>query len=157
LANTADELDREGAFDPKTPEDARKWVLRAIVIRRGQPLFRNKLLKAYGRRCAITEFDAEPALEAAHIKPFNEAGTNSVRNGILLRADLHTLFDLHLIAIDPRDCRLRVSGQLSQTAYWALDGKYVRMPKDSLARPDRDAIELRWQTFTEQEGNGGRS
>jgi hypothetical protein len=157
LAETVDELEREGAFDRTSRDDARRWDLRAIVIRQGQPRFRRELLNAYGGRCAITGCDAAPALESAHINSYNGAATNSVTNGILLRAELHTLFDLDLIAIDPRDWHLRVSSQLRWTVYWDLDGRPLRIPDAPSARPNRDAIASRWQAFIEREGDGGQS
>ena len=102
LSALADQLDRDGIFDPTNLQDAQVRVLRAVAVREGQPRFRAALLSAYGSRCAITECDAAPALEAAHIKPYESAMTNVVSNGILLRADIHTLFDLNLIGIRPR-------------------------------------------------------
>jgi putative restriction endonuclease len=75
-------------------EDMRDWALRCIAARRGQAAFRAALIDAYGGRCSITGCDAVEALEAAHISPYKGDHTNDVTNGLLLRADLHTLFDL---------------------------------------------------------------
>lgn len=81
-------------FDASSIVDARERVLGQIVRRRGQQEFREKLLVAYEGRCAITGCDAIEALEAAHIVPYLGTETNHVQNGLLLRADIHTLFDL---------------------------------------------------------------
>ena len=78
-------------FDAKDTKDARKKVMRAIVLRRGQPEFRRDLIAAYEGRCAVTGCDLVDALEAAHIVPHRGTHTNVVRNGLLLRADIHTL------------------------------------------------------------------
>ena len=70
LSTTTQKLAEDGAFAPATAVDARHWDLRAVVVRQGQPQFRAALLQAYGGRCAITECDAAPALDAAHIRPY---------------------------------------------------------------------------------------
>ena len=88
---------------PESMEDARRRIEATIVLRQGQGAFRDSLLEAYGCRCAISGCDVPEALEAAHIIPYKGEHTNVVVNGLLLRADLHTLFDLGLIAIDTAD------------------------------------------------------
>jgi hypothetical protein len=110
-------------------------VQREIAQRRGQPAFRAKLLAAYGRKCAVTGEAAEDVLEAAHIDPYSTSGCNDLSNGLLLRADVHTLFDLHLLAIDPAG-RLEVSPKLRDTSYAALAGVSVAVPGDSRATPN---------------------
>lgn len=69
--------------------------------RKGQAKFREALLKAYNYRCAITGCEIEEALEAAHIIPYCLTQNNNISNGVLLRADLHTLLDFNLITIEP--------------------------------------------------------
>ena len=90
---------------PTDDYDARVRATRQIVSRRGQPKFRARLLSAYVGRCAITGADAEAVLEAAHIRPYRGPESNALPNGLLLRADIHTLFDLALLAIDPASTR----------------------------------------------------
>src|ERR1700722_13605652 len=92
LALPNDVADQE-PFDPKNIKDARERIRRTIVQRRGQAKFRNALLEAYGSRCAISGCGALEVLEAAHICPYQGSATNHVTNGLLLRADIHTLFD----------------------------------------------------------------
>ncbi len=120
----------EGEFDANSVEDARERELRAIVRRRGQARFRNALLHAYGGRCAVTGCDFEPALEAAHIIPYAGEGTNHVQNGLLLRSDIHTLFDLGELGIDPDSCTLLLSGQLAASDDGYLAGQQIRPPDD---------------------------
>ena len=74
-------------------------VTRSILERRGQSDFRRKLLKLYGGECLVTGCKVEAALEAAHITPVKDAGNMSSENGLLLRSDIHTLYDLQLFAI----------------------------------------------------------
>ncbi|RZM24778.1 MAG: HNH endonuclease, partial [Pedobacter sp.] len=70
-----------------------------ITARRGQKSFRDKLLKAYEYKCAVTGCDVIATLEACHIMPYNGDYTNHIQNGILLRSDIHVLFDLGLLTI----------------------------------------------------------
>ncbi len=82
-------------------EDTREISLRAIRLRRGQQEFRKKMLSRYNNACVITGCKITDILEAAHIRPHRGNNDNHPSNGLLLRADLHTLFDLYLVAIEP--------------------------------------------------------
>lgn len=114
-------------------------ILAAIMTRRGQPEFRAKLLAAYDSRCAITGCNAIEALEAAHIIPFSEDQNYALSNGILMRADIHTLFDLFLMSIDPRTSILRMAPGL-HSAYGELDGRRVTPPENQDAQPDPERL-----------------
>jgi len=103
------------------------------------------LLDAYSSKCAITNFDAEAALEAAHIIPYIETENNHPSNGLLLRADLHTLFDLNLIAIDPKTMKVHLSPILKKTEYKIMDGKELQVPKDEMCRPNQQFLKQRFQ------------
>lgn len=148
-------FDREGATHPLGPRteidvvsadiedqdeippngiDARKRVLAQVIRRRGQAKFRNALLDAYDRRCCITGCDLVDALEAAHISPYNGPETNRVTNGLLLRADIHTLFDLGLLAIS-ESMSVILAPELRQTSYAELSGRCVSMPRETALRP----------------------
>lgn len=117
-----------GSFSPSNAVDDRRRVLASIVRRRGQPAFRSALLQAYGGRCAMTGCDVTDALEAAHIHPYLGAGSNTVSNGLLLRADIHTLFDLYLVAVNPDSLRIAVAPALRQSTYGELDGSALASP-----------------------------
>ena len=97
-------------------KDSREKVLTSICQRRGQKTFRANLLKVYGGRCSITDCNAQEALEAAHIHPYMGEYTNCTNNGLLLRADIHTLFDLYLISIHPDSKKVVVSSKLDNTS-----------------------------------------
>ena len=130
--------------DDETPTrsnlgDARKKVLASVMRRLGQPKFRKALLNAYDRQCAITGCGVAEVLEAAHIEPYSMRGLNKVTNGLLLRADLHTLFDLGLIAIDEK-YRLLVSKWLDQSPYADLRGQTLRLPDVAAHRPSPAAL-----------------
>ena len=119
-------------------------VRRAIIQRRGQRPFRQGLLAAYDYRCQVTQYTGEPALEAAHIYPYSEGGdhTNDLRNGLLLRADIHTLFDLGLIKVAPCTLKVRVMDPLAGTNYAALDGTVLRT--SAALYPSNDALAYKW-------------
>lgn len=81
--------------------DHRDRTLAAIRLRQGQPAFRKLLLDAYGSRCAVTGSRTVEVLEAAHIMPYMGRHTNVAQNGLLLRSDVHTLFDRLLLTVVP--------------------------------------------------------
>ncbi|CAN5206756.1 hypothetical protein BH24ACT12_BH24ACT12_25700 [soil metagenome] len=121
-------------------EDARTFDLRAVARRQGQPAFRRKLLAAYNHACCITGYDGEPALEAAHISPYRGSHTNVASNGLLLRADIHTLFDLHLVTIRADDYTLRVAESLRAGTYASLHHVDMREPRSAEAMPNLSAL-----------------
>ena len=115
--------------------------LTSIVRRQGQSQFRQQLLKAHKGKCAISGNDVEQALEAAHIIPYLGLETNTTSNGLLLRADLHTLFDLNLITTDPQTMKVLVAPKLMQTQCRAFSKKEITLPESENDRPNRTAIE----------------
>ncbi|MBN3880496.1 MAG: HNH endonuclease [Nostoc sp. JL23] len=68
---------------------------------------------------------------------------NHPSNGLLLRADLHTLFDLNLIVIDPKTMKVHISPVLKETEYKTIDGKEIRVPKDEMCRPNQEFLKQR--------------
>ena len=96
-------------------------------VRKGQPEFRGKLLKAWNRQCAVTGCRVEPLLEAAHINPYSNGGDYRPCNGLLLRADIHALFDSNLLSVDGKG-RVHVSNDVSDPTYAGLRGVQVRLP-----------------------------
>jgi putative restriction endonuclease len=131
-----------GTFDPSLVEDERRRTLATITARRGQAVFRKQLLEAYRGRCALTGYDAEEALEASHIVPYRGAVTNHPSNGLLLRADLHTLFDLGLLALDEQRLTPLVSEELRSTSYAELimHGRALFLPELPHLRPSTLAL-----------------
>jgi putative restriction endonuclease len=117
-----------------------------VQPRLGQKTFRIAVLDAYGRACAVTEEHSLPALEAGHIQPFAEGGPHTISNGMLLRADLHRLFDRGYLTVTP-DLRLEVSSRLRQEyrngrTYYPLSGSTIRTPAGRGQAPDPEL--LRW-------------
>jgi hypothetical protein len=128
----ADTLD---ANESDSERDLRARVEAIIVIRRGQPRFRRMLLGAYQGRCAITGTGIVGLLEAAHISPYKGDHTDRVSNGLLLRAEIHTLFDLHLLTVLP-DLTVRVSPDALSEPYASYDGTTMTLPARRSHRPD---------------------
>jgi hypothetical protein len=139
VAQAAEALAATNAFDPTSVVDAREKLLREVALRRGQPKFRAELMAAYEGRCAITGCDVPEALEAAHIVPYRGPTTNHVSNGLLLRADIHTLFDLGLISVD-EEMRVVVSERLANSQYGKLARKAIRLPSEQGKFPSRSAL-----------------
>jgi putative restriction endonuclease len=99
------------------------------------------LIEAYSGRCAISACDAVQTLEAAHIMPYNGPRTNHPANGLLLTADLHVLFDLHLITIDPATLKVVLAPSLKNTTYVEYEGKVHSLPPEENVHPNRLVLE----------------
>jgi putative restriction endonuclease len=106
-----------------------------VAPRLGQGSFRVLVTDVYQRRCAVTGERTLPVLEAAHIQPYAAGGRHSIRNGLLLRSDLHTLFDRGYLTVTP-EAHLEVSRRIREEfenghEYYALHGRDLRLPKQS--------------------------
>jgi putative restriction endonuclease len=118
--------------------------------RLGQSSFRVLVTDAYQRRCAITGESTLMALEAAHIVPYSGEGGHDVRNGLLLRADFHRLFDAGLVSVTP-DLRVRVSQRIKEEwfngkVYYRLDNEPLSVvPIHPLMRPDPDRLDWHYR------------
>jgi len=130
------------AFDPKSTKDGRERIVETITKRRGQPQMRLSLLAAYDYTCAVTGCNAPDALEAAYIIPYRGKYTHHSSNGLLLRADIHTLFDLGKIAVDTRSMTLVVSEELRNTSYRILADRPLKYPQEDSQRPSTEALDL---------------
>jgi putative restriction endonuclease len=116
-----------------------------ILPRLGQGSFRVLVTDAYERRCAVTNERTLPALDAAHIKPYSESGEHLVSNGILLRRDLHALFDQGYVTISP-SMRFEVSRKIKEEYengrdYYRMSGSEIHVPTDLASRPSRQYLE----------------
>lgn len=147
INHLAQSLSNEGYFNTQNLEDERKRTQREVVQRRGQPDFRKKILAAYNARCAVTSCNAPQALEAAHIIPYLGEHSNHVSNGLLLRSDIHTLFDLRLIGIHPKSHTVSLAPGLTNTCYKELEGKGIVTPDNPDLHPSQDALSQRWDIF----------
>ncbi|MGE5545091.1 MAG: HNH endonuclease [Bacillota bacterium] len=127
-------------------ESDRYGAAQIVYPRLGQGAFRVVVTEAYNRRCAITGEKTLPVLEAAHIKPYSQQGPHHPTNGILLRKDLHTLFDRGYMTVSP-DFRIEVSRRIKEDFgngrdYYALHGnKLLEVPQKAIERPSREFLE----------------
>lgn len=123
-----------------------------LVKRRlGQGAFRVLVTDVYGRQCAVTREHTLPVLEAAHIRPVAQGGTHEVTNGLLLRSDVHTLFDRGYVTITPK-YELLVSPRLEADwrngkIYYAVNGQPIARPADPSCWPSREHLE--WHADTQ--------
>lgn len=136
--STKDILNLE--FINNQKEEDLEYTLQKVKKRLRQSKFRKELLIAYDNTCAITGSIVAPLLEAAHIQPYNGAHTSVVKNGILLRSDIHDLFDIYfggkrLLNISS-DYIVEVHSSLKGSEYWEYDGKKINLPKNEKDHPD---------------------
>lgn len=115
-----------------------------VLPRLGQGSFRVIVTDAYQRRCAITREKILPALEAAHIQPFSENGPNRVDNGLLLRSDIHRLFDSGYVTVTT-DRRFEVSNRIKEEfdngeQYRVFHGHRIHMPPDPQFKPSNEYL-----------------
>src|SRR5438034_990356 len=136
------------AFRPPPTGDRRRRGLLASVLRPGQLRFRAILLDAYEARCCVTGSRITETLEAAHIMPYRGTQYDHVQNGLLLRADLHRLYDRRLLSVNPRTLRIEVASSLCKyPEYAALKGRRMLLPKLRICYPARVALEDHWRQF----------
>lgn len=144
--DVVDSADEDVDDDYRGPADSRQ--LKAIRVRRGQRDFRDRLLAAWGRRCVVTESRVDGLLEAAHIVPHSEVTDYRTSNGLLLRADIHTLYDIGLLSIDEH-MRVHLAPSLQMSEYRQYDGKRIeRRPDTSADAPSVEALRIRHSDFT---------
>ena len=128
------------AFQLKNEEEAKNRLSRSLLIRKGQPQLRMQVLQAYSHRCALSRCNVEDVLEVAYIIPFLGDKTNNLENLLLLRSDLHVLFDLHLLSVDIQDNTFHVAPWLKDTYYSILEGRPLYIPPNQQHRPDPDLL-----------------
>lgn len=125
-----------------------------VTPRLGQGSFRVMVTDAYQRKCAITRERTLPALEAAHIKPYAESNDHQVSNGLLLRRDLHALFDKGYVTVTP-EYKVEVSSRIKAEfenghEYYAHHGAQILLPANAAEKPSQDY--LRWHNETAYKG-----
>jgi putative restriction endonuclease len=132
------------------PDEAVRRRPVEVLRRLGQGAFRILVNDLYERRCAITREKALPVPQAAHIQPVASGGSHRLSNGLLLRSDVHTLFDRGYLTVTP-ERRVRVSRRLKADFdngehYYQLEGSTLWVPQSPEAQPRRDLLE--WHSDT---------
>jgi putative restriction endonuclease len=132
-------------YDPYLT-DMRRLSMQELAIRDGQGAFRLRVLDAYDRRYAVTGEHSLPVLDAAHITPYLGPKSNHIQNGLVLRADIHRLFDGGYVTVTP-DYRFKVSTRLKDefdngAFYYSLADQPLKViPSDLSKHPSREALE----------------
>lgn len=138
-------------------QKALREIKTSLQKRQGQKTFREALMKYYKRRCAITGCEIEEVLEAAHVKPYCISKENKPENGILLRADLHTLFDLNLIIIHPYTKIIEVSQSLPDgNEYEQFNNIVLPSYEQDIYYPHDEYLEWRYEHYEEYIGKSLR-
>jgi hypothetical protein len=140
--------DDPGPYKPHDG-DEREAVVRQIKERRGRAAFRAVLLWRYQGRCLVTGSTVEALLEAAHICPYRGERDDHPANRLLLRADIHTLFDLDLLGINPDGCRVELHPDVSEE-YERYAGRSL-LCADGFG-PSEAALRKRYQAFRQSLG-----
>jgi len=122
-----------------------------VTPRLGQGTFRIMVTDAYGRRCAISNEKTLPVLDAAHIKPYSNEGQHSIDNGLLLRKDIHTLFDLGYMTVTP-EYKIEVSRRIKEEYengrdYYKYHGSNISLPSNPIYRPSPELLAWHNQTL----------
>ncbi len=137
----ASQVVAKGVFAGKAPASVSVGAWQGVLQRRGPEEFRQKMLKTYAGKCAVSGADAEAVLEVALIDP---DGAAEPKNAILLRADLRTLFDLNLLRVHPKTRKVVLAESVQNGAYARLWARTLRPPESKDANPDFGALEKRW-------------
>lgn len=145
------QIDKDDATVLADDYDARVRAERSIVMRQGAATFRASLLAWFRGRCAFTGCDAVAVLDAAHISPYRGPESNSVANGVLLRTDLHTLFDRLLLGIDPYSGTIQLSARTQGQSYGWLDGQRAHGWGSTLGIRQEAMLQRAWQRFLDEE------
>lgn len=119
--------------------------MREINARQGQSKFRKDLRNLYGDQCMLTGCNLIEIVEAAHISPYRGKEDNHPSNGILLRADLHTLFDIDLLSIHPQSLEVHIHPRVYAAGYQYLHGRILICLNPP--RPSIEALKDRWLLF----------
>ena len=139
-------LDRKRPARARADDREVQIIKRMVQTRQGQQGFRNDLIRTYGGRCFVTGCTELAALEAAHIRAVRKKGRHSVRNGMLLRADIHNLFDRGLFLID-KDYVVTLHPRIKKDpCYRDLDGKDLRAAAQGGPLPGPDALRFHERT-----------
>jgi len=125
--------------------DNRRIAYVSQTIREGQSSFRQALISYYGMRCMVTGVKSPVVIDAAHITPYQGKSTSVVGNGLLLRQDIHRLFDGSLLSINPDTLEVNVAGSVSDNCYRELHGRKLMLGAPSVI--SRTALQERWHLF----------
>lgn len=128
------------------PPKKKKKGVQSVTIREGQDLFHALISRVYGYKCCVTGETTPELLQAAHIQDYISKESHHVQNGLLLRIDIHKLFDSGLLYID-QSYRVHVSKQVKSQEYLDLDGKRISLPANQSEQPSKEALQFKEDSF----------
>jgi putative restriction endonuclease len=135
------------ALTSELPTEAERYgTARLVRPRLGQGSFKLAVTEAYGRACAVTTEHSLPTLEAAHIMPYAKGGRHELANGLLLRRDIHRLFDLGYVTVSADKHRFEVSSRLKEQwangrVYYDMRGRPIVLPPQVEDHPSRELLD----------------
>ena len=128
------------------PQTKKKKGQQSTTIREGQEQFHREISRAYGYRCCITGETAPELLQAAHIQDYINKDSNHIQNGLLLRIDIHKLFDSGLLYID-NHYKVHVSSLVKSKDYDKYNKKKIKLPKNKTQYPSKEALKFKEESF----------
>jgi putative restriction endonuclease len=133
-----------------TPSTNDTRILKSVLRtnREGQSKFRDDLFSFYGPKCMLTQCNIGPAIEASHICPYRGKKDNHIANGLLLRRDLHAIFDADLIGIHPVTLKIYIHPSLKNSEYSKFKDQTIKINRNDYG-PSNEALKLRWKIFKE--------
>lgn len=136
-----------GDFEKFIPDDSDMRIKRISkgFVREGQESFRRNLMLIYSEKCAVTNTNVDTVLEAAHIVPYNGIHSNHIQNGIILRRDIHRLFDTYQLSINPKNNLICIEPNLVNTEYWNYNNKPLKISEDIRLKPSKGALKLHFE------------
>jgi putative restriction endonuclease len=152
-------LDNEAArlradLTKEDPDLVRSYAEQVAKVRLHQPLFRQRVLFAYGNQCAICRLRHIRLLDAAHVMSDASGGEPVVTNGIAMCKIHHAAYDVDIFGISPeyrvgvrQDVMEESDGPTLRYTLQAINGESIEVPARRAARPDQKLLEVRWQQF----------
>jgi predicted restriction endonuclease len=142
------EADLIDTSESEGPASTLKRTLRFAIAREDQGGVRATLLDAYKSRCAVSGYDVPAALQAAHILNYRGRTSQSAANGLLLRADIHLLFDQHLLTVDPTPMRVLLAPSVRASRYAPLHNVSLSLPREHRLQPHGGALAIHFEAST---------
>lgn len=130
-------------------DDRRKGAV-VRTLREGQAAFRQALIEAFGAKCMVTGENLSSVLEAAHIRPYHGSSSNTLENGLILRVDIHRLYDNHELSIDPRTFKIFITEGLKESSYSNLSESILKRRRSSISIR---ALEDHWSEFKRKQSS----
>ena len=128
------------------PNTEKRKTLQSVTDRVGQGAFHTAVSRAYKGKCCITGETAPELLQAAHIQDYINKDSNHIQNGLLLRIDIHKLFDSGLLYID-NHYKVHVSSLVESDDYDKYNDKEITLPDDEAQYPSKKALKFKEDSF----------